>query len=70
MPVIMNMVKKRLSTLITICGICSAVVLCILPFTPVLLRLSGTPEDFINVGTKYFIITLFQQYLVSLIMYT
>ena len=54
-----DMVKKRLSTLITICGICSAVVLCILPFTPVLLRLCGTPEDFINVGTKYFIITLF-----------
>ena len=26
-----DMVKKRLSTLITICGICSAVVLCILP---------------------------------------
>ena len=45
-----DMVKKRLSTLITICGICSAVVL---------LRVCGTPEDFINVGTKYFIITLF-----------
>ena len=29
-----DMVKKRLSTLITICGICSAVVLCMLPFTP------------------------------------
>lgn len=54
-----KLVKKRLSTLIAICAICSAAVLCMLPFTPALLRACGTPDDFIAVGTKYFVVTLF-----------
>lgn len=54
-----KLVKKRLSTLIAICAICSIAVLCMLPFTSTLLRVLGTPDEFIAVGTKYFIITLF-----------
>lgn len=54
-----TLVKKRLSTLLTICTGLSVLVLLMLPFTPHLLRLFGTPDDFINVGTRYFIITLF-----------
>lgn len=53
------LVKKRLSTLLTICAIIAGAVLLMIPFTPVLLRLCGTPEDFIAVGTKYFIVTMF-----------
>lgn len=54
-----KLVKKRLSTLIAICAICSIAVLCMLPFTSTLLCVLGTPDEFIAVGTKYFIITLF-----------
>lgn len=53
------LVKKRVSTLLAICGIIAAIVLIMIPFTPVLLRAMGTPDDFIDVGTKYFTITLF-----------
>lgn len=53
------LVKKRMSTLLTICFGISAVVLLMLPFTPLLLKVCGTPDEFIDVGTKYFIVTLF-----------
>lgn len=54
-----KMVKKRLSTLLTICGCISLAVLCLIPFSSGLLRLFGTPEDFIAVGARYFSVTLF-----------
>jgi len=54
-----EMVKKRLSTLIAICGGIALVVLCLIPFSSGLLRLFGTPEEFISVGARYFSITLF-----------
>lgn len=54
-----TMVKKRLSTLISICGIISAIILCIIPFTSALLRLCKTPSEFIDIGATYFGITLF-----------
>ena len=54
-----NMVKKRLSTLLAICGSIALVVLCLIPFSSGLLRLFGTPEDFISVGARYFSVTLF-----------
>lgn len=54
-----QMVKKRLSTLIAICGIISLAVLCLAPITPAFLRITGTPEEFIAVGSKYFVVTLF-----------
>lgn len=53
------MVKKRLSTLIMICVMLGIIVLMLIPFTSQFLKLMGTPEDFIEVGTKYFIITIF-----------
>ena len=54
-----EMVKKRLSTLLTICGAIALMVLCLIPFSSGLLRIFGTPEDFIAVGARYFSITLF-----------
>ena len=54
-----ELVKKRLSTLLAICSIIAAIVLLLIPVTPLFLKVTGTPEDFIAVGTKYFIITLF-----------
>ena len=53
-----DMVKKRMSSLIAICFGLAAIVLIILPFTPFLLKISGTPSDFITIGTKYFMITM------------
>ena len=53
-----KMVKKRLSTLITICTGLSCFILLMLPFVPTLLKILGTPSDFIEIGTKYFVITL------------
>jgi len=53
-----DLVKKRLSTLIAICFGVSILVLMMIPFTPFLLRISGTPSEFIDIGTKYFVVTL------------
>lgn len=52
------LVRKRLSSLITLCAILGGAVLCIIPFVPQLLAVMGTPQTFITIGTKYFIITL------------
>lgn len=54
-----ELVKKRLSTLLALCGGIALVVLCLIPFSSGLLRLFGTPEDFIAVGARYFSVTLF-----------
>lgn len=54
-----EMVKKRLSTLLTICAGIALAVLLMIPFAPMLLRFFGTPEDFITVGARYFSIALF-----------
>ncbi len=54
-----QMVKKRLSTLLAICAGIALAVLCLIPFSSGLLRLFGTPEDFIAVGARYFSVTLF-----------
>lgn len=53
-----ELVKKRISSLITICFGIGAVVVCMLPFAPVLLRVTGTPQAFIAIGSRYFIISL------------
>jgi len=54
-----EMVKKRLSTLVTLCVGIAAAVLLIIPFAPAFLRAFGTPEDFITVGATYFSVSLF-----------
>ena len=53
------LVKKRLSTLIAICIILGIIVLSSIPFTPLFLRTLGTPEEFIEIGSRYFVITIF-----------
>lgn len=55
-----QLVKKRVSTLFTMCGILGFGLLIILvPFTPQFLRLAKTPEEFIAAGSQYFILELF-----------
>lgn len=51
-------IRTILSTTVTLCMILSALILLILPFTPMILRLAGTPEVFISLGSTYFVITL------------
>ena len=51
-------IKKVLSTTITLCIILSIVILLILPFTPIILRITGTPEVFVSMGSVYFSVTL------------
>ncbi|MCQ2538726.1 MAG: MATE family efflux transporter [Lachnospiraceae bacterium] len=50
--------KKRLSTLVFMCGILSAVILLMMPFTGLFLRVTGTPDEYIEIGTQYFAVTL------------
>ena len=53
-----ELVKKRISSLITICFGIGLVVVMMLPFAPMLLRITGTPENFISIGSRYFILSL------------
>lgn len=54
-----NLVKKRVSTLFSLCAILSVGILVILiPFAPQFLRLAKTPDEFIASGTTYFILEL------------
>ncbi|MEN8904973.1 MAG: MATE family efflux transporter [Clostridiales bacterium] len=53
-----ELVKKRLSSVVVICLFLAILVLLLIPFTPILLKIAGTPEAFINKGAKYFNITL------------
>ena len=54
-----TLVKKRLSTLITLCFGIGLLVILFMPFTSFFLRITGTPEAFITIGARYFVITLF-----------
>lgn len=53
-----DLVKRRISSLIAICFGMGLAVIAFLPFAPVLLRVTGTPEAFIAIGSRYFIISL------------
>lgn len=53
-----EMVKKRVSSLLTICFCLAFIVVAFLPFTPWFLRVTGTPAEFIEIGSRYFMITL------------
>lgn len=52
------LVKKRISTLFAFCLILGALIVCLIPFTPLLLRMANTPELFIQSGADYFNIGL------------
>ena len=51
-------VKKILSTVIAIAASIGAVVLCMIPFVPVILNATGTPDTFISLGSSYFSLSL------------
>ncbi len=53
-----EMVKKRVSSLISICALLGVALLCMVPFSEVILRFANTPKDLIEVGSKYFSIEL------------
>ena len=53
-----EMVKRRISSLISICFGIGLVVVLMLPFAPLLLKATGTPEAFIAIGSRYFVISL------------
>lgn len=51
-------VKKELSSLFLLTAVISALILISLPFTPFILKLTGTPEGFTQSGSIYFMIVL------------
>lgn len=53
-----DLVKRRISSLITICFCMGLAVTACLPFAPLFLRVTGTPEAFVSIGSRYFIISL------------
>lgn len=53
-----KLVKKRVSSLFGICGILGIILLCLMPFSSVMLRLARTPENLIAIGSRYFAIEL------------
>lgn len=53
-----ELVKKRVSSLLTICFVLALIVLSCMPFTSAFLRVTGTPKEFIAIGSRYFMITL------------
>ena len=56
----LKLVRKRVSSLYVIClAVGTAMLVLILPFTNGFLRMAGTPEGLIDVGAKYFVVTMF-----------
>lgn len=53
-----ELVKKRLSTLVALCALIGLAVALAIPFVPALLRMTGTPARFIEIGSRYFAVTL------------
>lgn len=50
--------KKSVSTLVALSSILSLLVLLLIPFSRTILSISGTPQVFIEQGTKYFAVSL------------
>lgn len=53
-----TLVKKRVSTLYAVSGLIGGIVLMIIPFSESFLRLNGTTESMIEIGTEYFAVEL------------
>lgn len=53
-----KLVKKRVSSLFGLCGLLGILLLCLTPFTPMILRFAKTPESLIAIGSRYFTIEL------------
>lgn len=59
-----EMVHKRVQLLFCFAGFLSIIILALIPFTSQFLRITGTPEDFIQTGTIYFSLHLVDNVLV------
>lgn len=53
-----ELVHRRVSTLMAMCFGLGGLILLLVPFTETFLRMTGTPEAFIEEGTRYFAISL------------
>lgn len=53
-----KLVKKRVSSLFGVCGILGVILLCVMPFSSVLLRAARTPENLVAIGSRYFAVEL------------
>lgn len=53
-----DLVHRRVSTLFAMCMILGLLSILLIPFTPWLLCLANTPEEFISLGTLYFNVSL------------
>ncbi len=49
-----DMVKKRVNSLIGLCGILGGILLLMIPFTGNILRIANTPKELIGIGSRYF----------------
>lgn len=56
-------VKQALSTVLALVLLAGLVVAAMLPFSPFILRVTGTPEEFISEGSQYFAISILSQVL-------
>ena len=54
-----EMVKKRVNSLLGLCGLLGLGVLCMVPFSGTILRVANTPKELIGIGSRYFSIELF-----------
>lgn len=53
-----EMVKKRVNSLLGLCGLLGLVVLSMVPFSGTILRFANTPKELIGIGSRYFSIEL------------
>ncbi|HJC23038.1 MAG TPA: MATE family efflux transporter [Candidatus Eisenbergiella merdavium] len=53
-----KLVGERVGNLFALCGLLAAVLLLSIPFTPIILRVAGTPKDLIEMGSTYFSIEM------------
>ena len=51
-------IRTIVSTTMALCAVLSLIIILFIPFTPAVLRLAGTPEVFVAMGSTYFAITL------------
>ena len=64
-----DLVKKRVSTLYAMCGVLSAVILLLIPFTKQILTFAKTPPELIAEGNTYFQLQLLAMVIIFLTMY-
>ena len=53
-----KLVGQRVGNLFALCGLLDVILLLSIPFTPIILRVAGTPKELIEVGSAYFSIEM------------